>query len=54
MKIFGTAFSLVLGAWRLRIAIDLDDETFGPPAQPVTSRYSSSEPRKHHISMRRS
>jgi hypothetical protein len=53
MKIFGTAFSLVLGAWRLRIAIDLDDETFAPPP-PATSRHSSTEPRKQRISMHRS
>jgi hypothetical protein len=34
MKIFGTSFSLVLGAWRLRLAIDLEDETFVAPSAP--------------------
>jgi hypothetical protein len=26
MKLLGTSFALVLGAWRLRISIDLDED----------------------------
>jgi hypothetical protein len=26
MRYLGTSFSLVLGAWRLRVSIDLDDD----------------------------
>ncbi len=26
MKILGTSFALVLGAWRLRISIDIDED----------------------------
>jgi len=26
MKYFGTAFTLTLGGWRLRVRVDLDDE----------------------------
>ena len=26
MRIFGTTFSLVLGAWRLRLSIDIDED----------------------------
>jgi hypothetical protein len=26
MKYFGTAFTLTLGSWRLRVRVDLDDE----------------------------
>jgi hypothetical protein len=54
MKIFSTAFSLTLGNWRLRFAIDLDDETFGPERPAATSRYNYSEAPKQRISTHRS
>jgi hypothetical protein len=53
MKIFATAFSVTLGSWRLRIAIDLDDETYESAAPPVTSRYSCSDLPKSRISTHR-
>ena len=53
MKIFATAFSLTLGSWRLRLSIDLDDESYGV-APPPTSRYSCSESPKQRISTHRS
>lgn len=53
MKILATAFSLTLGSWRLRLSIDLDDESYGP-VEPATSRYSCSEPQKQRISTHRS
>ncbi len=34
MRYLGTAFSLTLGAWRLRISIDLEDAPI-EDAQPV-------------------
>jgi hypothetical protein len=41
MKLFATSFSLVLGSWRLRFSIDLDDETFIAPAAPHHLRFQS-------------
>ncbi|HEY0614246.1 MAG TPA: hypothetical protein VGC96_06380 [Candidatus Elarobacter sp.] len=50
MTIFATHFALVLGAWRLRVRIDLDEpkeaelresrEPAAPPAQPVAQPVS--------------
>jgi hypothetical protein len=54
MKIFATAISLTLGNWRLRIAIDLDDETFAPERTTATSRYNCSESPRQRISTHRS
>jgi hypothetical protein len=53
MKIFGTAFSLTLGIWRLRFQLDLDDLADEMGAPPVTSRYSCSDSPKQRISTHR-
>jgi hypothetical protein len=53
MKIFATAISLTLGSWRLRLAIDLDDESYDPKPT-ATSRYSCSDSPKQRISTHRS
>ncbi len=42
MKYFGTAFSLTLGSWRLRIRIDLDED---PSDLPVVHHLHA--PREH-------
>ncbi|MBV9438787.1 MAG: hypothetical protein JOZ24_02225 [Candidatus Eremiobacteraeota bacterium] len=40
MTILATHFSLVLGAWRLRVRIDIDEprDEASPPAAPVAVR----------------
>ncbi len=54
LKIFGTAFALTLGAWRLQLRIDLDEVTDDAyDAPPVTSRRNYSEPPSPRISMHR-
>ena len=55
LKIFGTAFALTLGAWRLQLRIDLDEVTCDADAAapPVTSRRNYSEAPSPRISMHR-
>ena len=55
LKIFATAFSLTLGAWRLQLRIDLDEVTDDAeaPAASVTSRRNYLEAPSPRISMHR-
>jgi hypothetical protein len=55
LKIFGTAFALTLGAWRLQLRIDLDEVTDDAEetAPPVTSRRNYSDMPSRRISMHR-
>ena len=49
LKIFGTAFSLTLGAWRLQLRVDLDEVTddandTAPATAPTLRRNYSGAP----------
>jgi hypothetical protein len=45
LKIFGTAFALTLGAWRLQLRIDLDEVTDdAEDASPFVLRRRSASP----------
>ena len=43
MQYLGTSFSLVLGAWRLRFSVALEDAPDGP------GETGPSRPRQHHL-----
>ncbi len=44
LKIFGTAFALTLGAWRLQLRVDLDEIT-DDAAASLDEAYGAPDPR---------
>lgn len=53
MRYLGSNFSIVLGAWRLRVSFALEDDVDDAP-EPVTSRRNCSDTQTRRISMHRS
>ncbi len=53
MRYLGSNFSLVLGAWRLRVSFALEDD-IDETAEAVTSRRNCSDTRTTRISTHRS
>ncbi len=53
MRYLGSSFSLVLGAWRLRVSFALEDDVEEVPEQ-LTSRRNPSDMQTRRISIHRS
>ena len=50
MQYFGSGFSLTLGAWRLRVSIDIEDAPDEPSAPP--QRIAAGESRRGSATLR--